>query len=147
MPVANPMIDLGAVDEESGHVNAIIDTSRGSRNKFKYDETNLIFNTPREILDARRENLCIPDLSHTLNLCEWFEGDETSLQFLKRDARIPALQLVCHYPRLCTSQELLASAGSKDHQLKSGHDAGPCVVVAGVTADFYYSSHIFNRRL
>lgn len=34
----NPMIDLSAVDEESGHVNAIIDTPKRSRNKFKYDE-------------------------------------------------------------------------------------------------------------
>src|SRR5207248_3975975 len=34
----NPMIELKALDEESGHVNAIIDTPKGSRNKFKYDE-------------------------------------------------------------------------------------------------------------
>ncbi|HBB95010.1 MAG TPA: inorganic pyrophosphatase [Blastocatellia bacterium] len=34
----NPMIDLNALNEESGHVNAIIDTPKGSRNKFKYDE-------------------------------------------------------------------------------------------------------------
>jgi inorganic pyrophosphatase len=32
------MIDLNALDEESGYVNAIIDTPKGSRNKFKYDE-------------------------------------------------------------------------------------------------------------
>lgn len=32
------MIDLNALNEESGHVNAIIDTPKGSRNKFKYDE-------------------------------------------------------------------------------------------------------------
>lgn len=36
------MIDLTPVDE-SGHVNAIIDTPRGSRNKYKYDEKNLLF--------------------------------------------------------------------------------------------------------
>jgi inorganic pyrophosphatase len=34
----NPMIDLAPFDEDSGHVNAIIDTPKGSRNKFKYDE-------------------------------------------------------------------------------------------------------------
>lgn len=38
MPVRNPMIDLTAFDPESGHVNAIIDTPKGSRNKFEYDE-------------------------------------------------------------------------------------------------------------
>jgi len=43
MPSTNPMIDLTSVDEESGHVNAIIDTPRGSRNKYKYDEKNLMF--------------------------------------------------------------------------------------------------------
>jgi inorganic pyrophosphatase len=32
------MIDLEPFDQESGHVNAIIDTPKGSRNKFKYDE-------------------------------------------------------------------------------------------------------------
>jgi inorganic pyrophosphatase len=32
------MIDLSALDEESRHLNAIIDTPKGSRNKFKYDE-------------------------------------------------------------------------------------------------------------
>jgi inorganic pyrophosphatase len=32
------MIDLAAFDEDTGHVNAIIDTPKGSRNKFKYDE-------------------------------------------------------------------------------------------------------------
>ncbi len=37
------MIDLSAVDKESGHVNAIIDTPRGSRNKFKYDHKSSIF--------------------------------------------------------------------------------------------------------
>lgn len=31
------MIDLAPFDENSGHVNAIIDTPKGSRNKFKYD--------------------------------------------------------------------------------------------------------------
>jgi len=29
---------LNPFDEDSGHVNAIIDTPKGSRNKFKYDE-------------------------------------------------------------------------------------------------------------
>ena len=32
------MIKLEALDKESGHVNAIVDTPKGSRNKFKYDE-------------------------------------------------------------------------------------------------------------
>lgn len=40
---SNPMIDLEALDEESGHVNAIIDTPKGSRNKFKYDEKTSMF--------------------------------------------------------------------------------------------------------
>ena len=43
MPITNPMIDLNAVDEETGHVNAIIDTPKGSRNKFKYDEKFAMF--------------------------------------------------------------------------------------------------------
>ena len=43
MPSSNPMIDLTPVDEESGYVNAIIDTPRGSRNKYKYDEKNFMF--------------------------------------------------------------------------------------------------------
>lgn len=37
------MLDLNALDEESGHVNAIIDTPKGSRNKFKYDEKISMF--------------------------------------------------------------------------------------------------------
>jgi len=32
------MIKLEAFDKESGHVNAVVDTPKGSRNKFKYDE-------------------------------------------------------------------------------------------------------------
>lgn len=32
------MIRLEPFDKDSGHVNAIIDTPKGSRNKFKYDE-------------------------------------------------------------------------------------------------------------
>jgi inorganic pyrophosphatase len=32
------MIRLAALDKESGYVNAIIDTPKGSRNKFKYDQ-------------------------------------------------------------------------------------------------------------
>ena len=38
MPARNPMIDLSAFDAKSGHVNAIVDTPKGSRNKFEYDE-------------------------------------------------------------------------------------------------------------
>ena len=32
------MIKLAAFDKESGYLNAVIDTPKGSRNKFKYDE-------------------------------------------------------------------------------------------------------------
>ena len=32
------MIRLAALDKESGYLNAIIDTPKCSRNKFKYDE-------------------------------------------------------------------------------------------------------------
>ncbi len=32
------MIKLAALDKESRHLNGIIDTPKGSRNKFKYDE-------------------------------------------------------------------------------------------------------------
>jgi inorganic pyrophosphatase len=39
----NPMINLETLDAESGTVNAIIDTPKGSRNKFKYDEKLQIF--------------------------------------------------------------------------------------------------------
>jgi inorganic pyrophosphatase len=39
----DPFIDLAAFDEESGLVNAIIDTPKGSRNKFKYDTRSRIF--------------------------------------------------------------------------------------------------------
>jgi inorganic pyrophosphatase len=39
----NPMIYMDTFDEESGTVNAIIDTPKGSRNKFKYDESSEIF--------------------------------------------------------------------------------------------------------
>lgn len=34
----NPMIDLEPFDKESGYINAIVDTPKGSRNKFKFDE-------------------------------------------------------------------------------------------------------------
>jgi inorganic pyrophosphatase len=37
------MIDLEPFDKASGHLNAIIDTAKGSRNKFKYDEKIGIF--------------------------------------------------------------------------------------------------------
>jgi inorganic pyrophosphatase len=32
------MIDLAPFDEDSGHVNAIVETPKGSRNKFNYDQ-------------------------------------------------------------------------------------------------------------
>jgi len=38
----NPLIDLSAFDDD-GSVNAIIDTPKGSRNKFKYDEKSGLF--------------------------------------------------------------------------------------------------------
>ena len=38
----NPLIELDAFDEK-GNVNAIIDTPKGSRNKFKYDEKSGLF--------------------------------------------------------------------------------------------------------
>ena len=37
------MIDLKPIDADSGHVNAIIETPQGSRNKFEYDEKLGIF--------------------------------------------------------------------------------------------------------
>jgi inorganic pyrophosphatase len=40
---SNPMIDLEPFDEESGTLNVIIDTPKGSRNKFKYDEKAEVF--------------------------------------------------------------------------------------------------------
>jgi hypothetical protein len=41
--VSNPMIDLESFDKESGTLNVIIDTPKGSRNKFKYEENFQIF--------------------------------------------------------------------------------------------------------
>lgn len=38
-----PFIDLDPFDSETGDVNAIIDTPKGSRNKFKYEEKLGIF--------------------------------------------------------------------------------------------------------
>ena len=38
----NPLIDLSSFDDD-GSVNAIIDTPKGSRNKFKYDEKSGLF--------------------------------------------------------------------------------------------------------
>lgn len=43
MRARNPLIDLEPFDKKSGHVNAIIDTPKSSRNKFTYDETIGIF--------------------------------------------------------------------------------------------------------
>lgn len=37
------MIDMEAFDKESGQINAIIDTPKGSRNKFKFDEKVGVF--------------------------------------------------------------------------------------------------------
>ena len=39
----NPFTDLEAFDEESGHVNAIVDTPKGGRNKFSYDQKSGLF--------------------------------------------------------------------------------------------------------
>ncbi len=37
------MIDLASFDEESGALNVIVDTPKGSHNKFKYDEKSQLF--------------------------------------------------------------------------------------------------------
>jgi inorganic pyrophosphatase len=37
------LTDLPAFDPESGHLNAIIETPKGSRNKFDYDEEHRLF--------------------------------------------------------------------------------------------------------
>jgi inorganic pyrophosphatase len=39
----NPVAALDAFDAESGDLNVIIETPKGSRNKFKYDETHHLF--------------------------------------------------------------------------------------------------------
>jgi inorganic pyrophosphatase len=41
--VRNPMVDLDAFDRERGDLNVIIETPKGSRNKFDYDEQLRIF--------------------------------------------------------------------------------------------------------
>src|SRR4051794_7660199 len=40
---SSPFESLGAVDKQSGNVNVIIDTPKGSRNKFKYDADHALF--------------------------------------------------------------------------------------------------------
>lgn len=42
-PPGDPFVTLPAFDEESGDLNAIVDTPKGSRNKYKYDETLRLF--------------------------------------------------------------------------------------------------------
>lgn len=37
------MFEISPVDEKTGHLNAIIETPKGSRNKFKYDEKMGLF--------------------------------------------------------------------------------------------------------
>lgn len=37
-PIKTPLINLEAFQKESGDLNAIVDTPKGSRNKYKYDE-------------------------------------------------------------------------------------------------------------
>lgn len=39
----NALIDLDAFDSDTATLNAIIDTPKGSRNKFKYDEESQLF--------------------------------------------------------------------------------------------------------
>ena len=39
----NPFIDLDPFDSDSGDLNVIVDTPKGSRNKFKYDEEKGLF--------------------------------------------------------------------------------------------------------
>ncbi len=41
--VSHPFIDLEAFDSTSGNLHAIVDTPKGSRNKFKYDEDSQLF--------------------------------------------------------------------------------------------------------
>lgn len=36
--INDPFVNLPAFDEESGHLNVIIETPKGSRNKYKYDQ-------------------------------------------------------------------------------------------------------------
>jgi len=44
MPRTNdPFINLPAFDEESGHLNVIIETPKGSRNKYKYNKEHRLF--------------------------------------------------------------------------------------------------------
>ena len=43
MRARNHLMDLEPFDKGTGHVNAIIETPKGSRNKFKYDEKIGIF--------------------------------------------------------------------------------------------------------
>ncbi len=40
---SNPLIDLDSFDKRSKTLNTIIDTPKGSRNKFKYDESSHLF--------------------------------------------------------------------------------------------------------
>ncbi len=43
MNMRNPLVDLDAFDAESGRLNAIIDTPKGSWNKYQYDPQIGIF--------------------------------------------------------------------------------------------------------
>jgi inorganic pyrophosphatase len=38
--MATPINELPAVDPDSGYVNVVVDTPKGSRNKYKFDEQN-----------------------------------------------------------------------------------------------------------
>lgn len=42
-PTLHPIYALGAYDVESGELNAIIETPKGNRNKFKYDRERRLF--------------------------------------------------------------------------------------------------------
>lgn len=42
-PPGDPFVGLPAFDEESGDLHAIVDTPKGSRNKYKYDEKLRLF--------------------------------------------------------------------------------------------------------
>ena len=43
MKKPTPIVELDAYDEETGDLNVVIDTPKGSRNKFKYDEQHGVF--------------------------------------------------------------------------------------------------------
>ena len=43
MKKPTPIVELDAYDEETGDLNVVIDTPKGSRNKFKYEPKTGVF--------------------------------------------------------------------------------------------------------